>query len=299
MGYRANAVEPLAARRDLERLWADNLTLESHVADKFAWLYFEAPIVPARVFVLTTDDGHPVGTAGVGVREFQLGAEVGQAGLLADLAVDRAHRSVGPALALVRAGKAYVDEQFALAYGFPNKLAEGVFKRAGYRALGSIERYAMPLRHAAFVDRIDDTTLARVPTAIRPWAHRALRSPTVASAAGVAFDVATLARRVPSVVQSVSRLRIVEAARPDARFDGLWQAARAEYRVIAARTARFLSWRFRPQPERTWHLAIDRSTDALRAYACVDLIDGVAHVRDVFGHPTEVLALLDRLPVRA
>jgi hypothetical protein len=39
---------------------------------------------------------------------------------------------VGPALALVRAGKALVDEHYQLAYGFPNKLAEGVFKRAGY-----------------------------------------------------------------------------------------------------------------------------------------------------------------------
>ena len=100
--YAVERCAPAAVRADLERLWDANLTLESHPADKFGWLYAEAPVVPATVFVLRAD-GAAVGTAGVGVRRFQLGADVGEAGLLADLAVDKAHRSVGPALALVRA----------------------------------------------------------------------------------------------------------------------------------------------------------------------------------------------------
>ena len=75
--YAVERCAPAAVRADLERLWDANLTLESHPADKFAWLYAEAPRRPDAVFVLRAD-GAAVGTAGVGVRPFQLGADAGQ-----------------------------------------------------------------------------------------------------------------------------------------------------------------------------------------------------------------------------
>lgn len=296
--YRVITAAPTEARDDLERLWQDNLTLEAHPADKFAWLYLEAPDAPDAVLVLTAD-GAPVGTAGVGIRRFQLGDELGRSGLLADLAVDRAHRSVGPALALVRAGKALVDEHYQLAYGFPNKLAEGVFKRAGYQALGTVGRYAQPLRRAAFVDRLDQAALTEVPTALRPWAQRAAQVPALAAAAGLAADVVSLAPRALAAATTVSRTRFEARPRPDAGLDELWARARSEYQVIAERTHRFLAWRMGPRPERTWHLARDRATGALRAYAVVDVVGGVAHIRDLFGHRAEVTALLDYLPLVA
>ncbi|MBK9036085.1 MAG: hypothetical protein IPL61_33380 [Myxococcales bacterium] len=294
--YRVEPAPPLAVRAELERLWRDNLTLEAHPADKFAWLYLEAPEPPATAFVLTAD-GAAVGTAGVGVRRFQVGAGSGKAGLLADLAVDKAHRSVGPALALVRAGKAFVDAEFDLAYGFPNKLAEGVFKRAGYRPLGVIGRYALPLRHRAFAARVDDAAVARAPASLRPWLLRAAQVPALAAVAGAAVDVAQLTRKVPAAIAAIRRLRLVTAARPDGRLDGLWASARASYQVVAERSARFLAWRFRPRPERTWWLACDRPSGDVRAYAVVDLVDGMAHVRDLFGHKDDVIALIDRLPL--
>lgn len=296
--YRVESVEPVAARAELERLWDANLTLEAHPADKFAWLYLEAPRRPDVAFVLTAD-GAPVGTAGVGVRRFQVGDLDGEAGLLADLAVDKAHRSVGPALALVRAGKAFVDERYLLAYGFPNKLAEGVFKRAGYRPLGTVGRYALPLRRAAFVDRLDDTALARVPPTFRPWMQRAATVPPLVAAVGAALDVAALAPRLAARAGVANRLRIEARPRPDRGVDALWSRARGEYTVVAERSLAFLGWRLGPRPERTWHHALDRTDGSVRAYAAVDLVDGVAHIRDLFGHRAEVIALLDHLPLAA
>ena len=294
--YRVLTAAPTEARDDLERLWQDNLTLEAHPADKFAWLYLEAPEPPEAVLLLTAE-GAPVGTAGIGIRRFQLGDESGRAGLLADLAVDRAHRSVGPALALVRAGKALVDERYQLAYGFPNKLAEGVFKRAGYQALGTVGRYAKPLRRATFVGRLDQAALAEVPTALRPRAQRAAQIPAVAAAAGLAADVAALAPRALAAASTATRTRFEARPRPDAGLDELWARARGDYQVIAERTHRFLAWRMGPRPERTWHLVRDRATAAILAYAVVDVVDRVAHVRDLFGQRAEVAALLDYLPL--
>lgn len=294
--YAVEPCAPAAVRADLERLWDANLTLECHPADKFGWLYAEAPVVPSTVFVLRAD-GAAVGTAGVGVRRFQLGADAGDAGLLADLAVDKAHRSVGPALALVRAGKAYVDATFALAYGFPNKLAEGVFKRAGYQPLGTIGRYAMPLRHAAFATRLDEQALTRVPAAARPALVRAAHTPVVAAIAGRAVDAIQLGRAAPAMLAGLRRLTLAAIAQPTAELDELWAAARGDYAVVAERTRRFVAWRFLPRPERRVWTARARAGGALRAYAVVDLVDGVAHVRDLFGHKDDVIAMIDCLPL--
>lgn len=295
--YRVARARPADAQADLERLWAANLQVEGGVRAKFEWLYRDAPLAPDTVFLLHTGDEPAVGTAGVGVRAMQLGDHDVRAGLLADLAVDRAHRSVGPALALVREAKAWAGSEFALLYGFPNRLAEGVFKRVGYQALGQIARYARPLRHADYAGRLEEKDLASAPAAARPWLLKAARTPAVAALAGVAIDLAKLARGVPAAVAATGRLRHDVAAAPDPRFDALWARARGEYTIVAARTARFLAWRFPARAERRWHLAIDRSSGALRAYAVVDVQDGVAHVRDLFGHRDDVLAVLDRLPL--
>lgn len=294
--YRVTRARPADVRADLERLWSDNLHVDGGVRAKFDWLYRDAPVAADTVFLLHAGDDGAVGTAGVGVREVQLGDQLARAGLLADLAVDKAHRSVGPALALVREVKTWATAEFALMYGFPNKLAEGVFKRVGYQALGSIARYARPLRHGAYASRLGEPDLHRLPAVTRAWLVKAMQVPAVAAIAGVAVDAAKLARGVPAAV-AAGRLRHELAGAPDPRFDELWASARGEYAIVAARTARFLAWRFPPRADRSWRLALDRRSGALRAYAVVDRIDGVAHVRDLFGHRDEVIAVLDRLPL--
>lgn len=294
--YRVARARPLDVRADLERLWGANLQVDGGVRAKFDWLYRDAPVPADTVFLLHAGDDGAVGTAGVGVRELQLGDQLARAGLLADLAVDKAHRSVGPALALVRDVKAWAAAEFALMYGFPNKLAEGVFKRVGYQTLGAIARYARPLRHGAYASRLVEDDLQRLPAVTRAWLVKAVQVPAVAAMAGIAVDAAKLARGVPAAM-AAGRLQHAIADAPDPRFDELWTRARGEYAIVTARTARFLAWRFPPRPGRSWRLALDRRSGALRAYAIVDRIDGVAHVRDLFGHRDEVLAVLDRLPI--
>lgn len=299
--YRVERARPADVRQDLERLWGANLQVDGGVAAKYEWLYRDAPFAAEAVFVLRAGDGPPVGTAGVGVRTFQLDGDVRTlhtAGLLADLAVDKAHRSVGPALAMVREVKAYATGAHALAYGFPNQLAQGVFKRAGYQALGTITRYARPLRHAGYADRIEERDLARVPEALRGRLLAAAKVPALARLGGAAFDAVQLARGAPAAASAAARLRLDhDDEAPDGHFDDLWARARGEYRVVAARSARFLAWRFPPAAGRSWLRAVDRRTGKLRAYATIELQDGTAHLRDLFGHHDDVIALLDRLPI--
>ncbi len=311
--YRVDLVAPVDARDELLRLWADNLHLEGTAAAKFDWLYRAAPHRAETVFLLravtpAADGGErieTVGTAGVGVRRFQLAATPApgacdvSAGLLADLAVDRAHRSVGPALALVRQVKAHALAHHQLAYGFPNALAEGVFKRVGYHTLGKITRWALVLRHAGYAARVRELELARVPAPGRELLYRLAAQPAVATVGGAALDLALLTRRAPAALVAARRVRVEASSAPPpaAALDLLWARARGEHEVLGHRTAAVLAWRYPAAPARTWYVAHGRAGHGLGAYAVVDRAgDGSAHVRDLFGHRADMLALLELLP---
>ena len=303
-------VRPADAREDLLRLWAENLQLESPAEAKYAWLYQDAPISPEDVWLLrATLEGavSTVGTAGVGVRKFQVGEGANDvtAGLLADLAVDKAHRSVGPALGLVRAvkesvlGKGDAPGAQSFAYGFPNALAEGVFKRVGYQVLGVIGRYARVLRHAEYAARVRELELSSVPPAARELLYKVAEQPLLAAMAGAAVDMAQLARRSPAAVEAARRLRVEPVPMLDgAAVDALWARARGEHAVVAHRTGAVLAWRFPVEKRRTWYAAYSRDTSrGLRAYALVERHDdGSAHLKDLFGHRSDMVGLLDLLP---
>ncbi|HVK78700.1 MAG TPA: GNAT family N-acetyltransferase [Kofleriaceae bacterium] len=297
--YRVERARPEDVRDVLCGLWDRNLQVDGGVAAKFEWLYRAAPHRPDDVFLLATGAGATVGTAGVAIRAMQLGERDGTAGLLADLAVDKDHRSVGPALALVREVKAWALGHHELAYGFPNKHAEGVFKRAGYQPLGTITRWARVLRHAGFAGRIREVDLTRVPEQARAWIYRAVELPGVAALAGTAVDLAQLARRSPAAAVAARHLRLTSAPAPDPGVDALWARARGEYGVIGHRTREVLAWRFPSGPTLTWVAAHARDGGELRAYAAIERAGDTAHVKDLFGHQPDVLALLDLLPAWA
>jgi hypothetical protein len=296
--YTVTRVEPAAAREALTRLWGDNLTVTGGVDRKFDWLYVDAPEPPEVVFLLAVEQGGPrrwVGTAGVGLRRVQVGDAELRAGLLADLAVDREHRSLLPALSLVRAVKAWTLGELDLAYGFPNALAAGVFQRAGYRRLGTIGRWARVLRHAPYASRVAEVRLPGLPPAFKQVVDRAAAIGAVAAVAGGAVDVARLAGQAPAALQAARRVRLDWLAVPDERIDRLWEEARAAYDVVGVRSARLLAWRFPAADRLRVVLATARDGGAPLAYAVVEMAEGVAHLRDLFGHRAGVAALLDRL----
>jgi hypothetical protein len=300
MKYRVERVDPKTVASDLHRVWAENLNIEGgDPAFKHAWLYRDAPDPSPTVFLLRPEgNGAPVvGTAGIGIRRIVVGDRELRAGLLGDLAVDRDHRSVLPALMLVREVKGWAMAQLDLAYGFPNHAAEGVFKRVGYQKLGTIARYVRVLRHAGYMDRIGDAELSRLPSAVRPLAHAALARPAVAGVIAKGVDAAMLVRGGGDLLRAARRLKLEWPAEVDGRIDRLWSAARHDYDVIAARSARFVSWRFfraAGAATRALALAVDRSGEP-QAYAVIEFGGDVAHFRDLFGHRPAVAALIDRL----
>ncbi len=306
--YVVRRCRPAEARGAVEQLWQRNLSLEQSATSKFSWLYEQAPHLPDSLFLLEAQAGGgaggegaaplPVGTAGVGIREIALGEHRLRAGLLADLAVDREHRTVAPALRLVREVKAWALGELDLVYGFPNQHAQGVFKRVGYAPLGGIARYVRVLRHQAYFERIGAAELDRVPAPFRPLAQRVLTRECLSRrVAAAAVDLAQLGRDAGSLTAARRREKLTIGQHPPSGIDSLWRRTAGEHTLLAVRSQRMLHWRYPAQRGRWWAAA--HQGTRLDAYAIVDQLDDVAHVRDLFGGRAAVAALLRQLVFEA
>jgi len=281
--YEVSRRAPDQVKPDLLRLWRHNLRVEGEADDRFAWTYDDPPEVWRHVFVLAMrePDREPrvIGTAGAEIRPFASGTRTLRVAVGCNLAVDVSHRTVRPALELVRAVRRGTRADFDLTYHLPNERAQPLYRRAGYHDLGPTTRYVRVLRHAPYVEKV-------------------VAAPLLARVTGPVVDAFVGARHVASRRRAARELEIEWLARVDGRFDALWERARADYPIVARRDAAWLGWRFAHThgPTRIASLVERARPRALRAYAVVEHIERVAHVRDVFGPLGDLDALLALLP---
>lgn len=294
--YDVVASDPALVGPELYRLWCENLALGTTPEAHFQRLYRDAPEPTSTVFLLRARARGPanaeiVGSNGLSIRRFQLGAGLeGRAAVSGDLVVAHAHRSLLPALHLVRAVRDHTMSEFALCYGFPNDKAAGVMVRAGFRVLGTMTRYARVLRHATYLPRV--AARLHAPPRLAKIVDAAARHPLARGLASL-LDLARLASGFPEIAYARAHYRLAVLDEPDARIDELWERARSEYDVIGVRTAAMLRWRY----PRGVLAALVRSSDhVVMAYALFELDAArTAHIRDVFGHKSALGPLFDLL----
>jgi hypothetical protein len=284
MAYRAELTDVAAGgAAEVMRLWRDNLPLRGPAEAKRRWAYLDAPDGPSEAMVVRADDGAAVGCAGIERRELWCRGEPVRAALLADFAIDRAHRIGFPAVLLQRAVQRHVEPRFDLSYGFPNQGAVAVHLRTGYHELGKMARYVRPLRFARYLRRrVDHPALAR-------WAAAAI-DPAARAACWIAAR---------SAAHDFALTWLIDV---DGRFDALWATAAPTLPIACRRDAAMLRWRFLRNPfDRCTVAAISaRATGRLVAYAIVrdgvDATAGIAELVDVLGDgPAALDALLDLL----
>lgn len=269
MGYSVLQSDVMPVADVLTGLWRRNLHIPPHVEldARLRWYYLDGPAGPGRVVLLLDGGQIAVGCEGIGVRRFALAGrrDPVRVALLGDLAVERKHRTLMPALTLVRAGRKAAGE-FALHYGFPNAAAAPLYERIGYHKLGTLTRWVRVLRHARYLERVvNSSPLARV--------------------GGALLDEALHAAVVVGQAVSGPHLALEPLADADERLDRLWEAAHRQWGVIGWRGAAFVRWRFLRSPGTRCELValVERRTGVLRAYAVVEPIEGMFHLRDFFG----------------
>src|SRR3546814_15882401 len=118
---------------DLERdrelivgLWRGNLGEDARMARKYDWFYRQRPYgAPLTLLLRHEASGEWVGVASAGPRQMVFGGRRVSAGVLVDLAVLPAHRSLGPALTLQTPLREARRRGFDLLYASPNPRSEG------------------------------------------------------------------------------------------------------------------------------------------------------------------------------
>ncbi len=267
IGYRVESVDPQTHRDDALAVWRGNLGNEAHMAAKYGWFYQTCPFGSPLLELLKHDaSGEWAGIAAAGPRRMSWRGRTFTAGLLVDLAVGAAHRSLGPALALHHALIADGASRFGLIYGFPNKRAVPVCRRVGHVHLADIVRRARVLRHRKYLGR-------RLP----PWFS------------GVAGRLLDLRARVDAWWKRRSageKLIGVWSEQAPEDADALWANSEHGDEPIGIRDRTFLAWRFDANPlVRTRYLSVRSAGDRrLRAWFACQVEDGVLHVRDFWSH---------------
>ena len=282
--YSTRGGDAAADREAVLAVWRGTLGQDARMAAKYDWFYSGAPTgAPLLQLLLHRDDEAPVGACSAGRRRMLYGGRETRGGVMVDLAVTQAHRSLGPAMLLQQALFAAGQRELDLLYGFPNPKAAPVFKRIGYRHLADMVRYVRVVRHAQYLQR----HLPRLPA----W---------MASAAGTLIDLAHRLRdtwRWPAA----SRLRAHWQDRvPD--LATLWQASPKPSALTALRDPAHLRWRFDDAPAADTlppfrHLQLFEGDTAIAWFAT--RVDGhILHVHDFWSRdgaqlaPAMVAALL-------
>jgi len=139
-------------RKVIIDLWRRNLADTGHLEEKYDWHFLNNPFGPGQIWILKAD-GQPIGTTSLGMRLLKFGETVTTAGVACDLAVNKDHRFLRPALLLQRALLSSANPEVQILYGVPNSGGASVMKYVGYRQFCAVHRYARVLRPSHYLLR--------------------------------------------------------------------------------------------------------------------------------------------------
>ena len=222
--------------------WKKGLGHGEYAAAIFEWVYRDNPAGMGTIFLLCTGSrGEVVGTQGISPRLWVIRGEQNRAGVFGDFVVDQRHRSLGPALTLLRETVRRSSDDFFLLYGFPNRRAAPVYLRSGYKKFGEFTRYSKVLRSRHYLE-------SNLPTWI------------VAAAAATADWGLRLDDYLKHLVFARNGTG-TWTAKIDERFDRLWARIDKDNLAMGTRTAEFLRWRFIDKPGDGYEVFVLASRD--------------------------------------
>ena len=225
------AVDPRADRDLVMRVLADSLA-EAADPDRYEWAYLSNPAGVAQVWLAEDETGQPVGTSAGFPREFRIDGVIHRGLVLSDFAVHKSHRSLGPALKLLRATLGAIDDgYFAFALDYPSDTMRGVYQRLGGEQLGTLTRCVRVASAGAVLrERLGGGAVAKAVAAIPLAVESAWRAVAkVRAGISLGFDGSVLAE---------TDLRVGDTA------------------VAGVRSRDYLSWRYQYSGRfRAWTVA--------------------------------------------
>ncbi len=263
--YSIALLDMAVAAESIVSLWARNLSFGSERAAraKLNSGYLANPAGCGLAIGLQVEDSdlrRLVGVIFLHERRMHWGRRVLAVTNLADYAVEPDHRTLGPALMLMKRAVKEARARVELVYGLPNRKSSAVCSRAGLRQLGALQRHVRVLSVRSYLAR----SLPALPAA----ALAALLDPVLAAAAWIRD------RRYGDSL----RFEPIDFDSP--QVDAIW-AARPHDLLLSERTSATLRWRFGHDHATPWQLCLARDRSGTpRGLVVWRLKDGMAEVGD-------------------
>ncbi|MCW7541670.1 hypothetical protein OOT46_28125 [Aquabacterium sp. A7-Y] len=219
-------------------LWSQNLpgVTRPWAEDKLQRGYLANPAGPGACVLLREEaSSQAVGVQCLHERLFWFGERCLKAAGMADYVVAQAHRSLGPALTLMRRCLDIGQARFDLVYGFPNSKSAAVCTRAGMTPVGGATRYGKLLRSRVLLRR-------RVPS----WLQPLLAAPG---------DVLLAALDRLRLRRHSAGLSWHEIEPDDPALAILWERRRRDL-LLSERSPAMLSWRYPRHTGVPWRLSL-------------------------------------------
>jgi hypothetical protein len=232
---------------------------------RFEWLYLRNPEGPARIWIAEDPDGREVlGSCAALPREFSIGGEKVRGFIVADSWMHPDYRFLGPALKLQKACMAAIsDEGFRLAYDFPRKSMNAVYRRLRLEPRDQLTDFVKLVRIDAFLaNRIGDHIGARILSAALNPLLRALDG-RIGGRYSVALEEGACGAEYTDLFERRTR-----------------DPQQAE--LCVTRKAEYLNWRYRDHFHERHEFLVAREAGKLAGYVvfidkparalCVDLV---------------------------
>jgi len=260
--YRVRQVEIGAHADDVTALWSRCLRslTPQEAFGRLHHRYLGNPAGAGAAVLLQPEDGSSsAGVQCLHARRIHFEGRAWRAAGLADYAVDERHRTLGPAVQLMKQGLAVARAGYDWVYGLPNAKSEAVCKRTGLARLGHIDRWTRLLH-------------------TRELLCRHLPGP-VATVLGPVADA--LLRMHVALRIGAAELQWEHGQRFPAALDTLWHGRRTRL-AVSERSRKVLEWRFADAPGR-WTVSLARQPDGTPCgYVVWQIVEGVAELADFF-----------------
>lgn len=234
---------------------------------KFQWFYQSNPAGAGDCWIAREPKNNAVvGSIACFPKQMVIAGKPVTVGLGGDLGVNSEHRRQGLALALRRAMIANKDVAgYPFLVGTPNATSARITERAGYTIIGGLRRMVKVLHSRQYVQRV-----------VKASALSAL-----------------LARPMDGILEMTSKERKFRdsglyryeiTSEFDERFNDLNTEGTRQYRMIADRSAKFLTWRFVKCPYKSFEVFAfsDARSSRLLGYIVFRKTDKDISINDIF-----------------
>lgn len=213
-------------------IWESNLPVaHGDGIKKYQWFYQTTPYQKARLWLLKLRGSEKaVGVGGVGYRRFSIGDRSFVGAIGVDLAVEKGHRTLGPALKLQRTimESAKMDADFL--YGFPFNNADVILKHYGYQKIAEFTRLVKVLRSGNYLKSVVKPSFLSSAVSIPADLLLRVRSVKTLWASGNVFESDSLKDSYPLL-------------------DRLWNRIVQQGILIGERSSEYVAWRYFKCPE--------------------------------------------------